>query len=356
MGTALNTGATRLIGSKRTERLIAEGEDVTCLVRSPANASRLRLMGARLVVGDVRDATSVRTAVDGAEIIYHLAGLVTAFRWKDMQEVNVDGFRKVVAACAAAAVPPTLVFVSSLAAAGPSSHDRPRIESDPPAPVSNYGRSKRAAELIAEEYADRVPITIVRPPIVYGEGDQNMLSVYRSIFRLGIHMALGVAYSRYSLIHVSDLVDALILCAQRGTRLQPHDADPAASTNGATAPAPDGLSAAVPSGYYFVAGDEQPTFAELGSLIGVALGRARVMIWRSSSTLLLWPAAAAAEVAARLRGRPYIFNFDKAREARAGSWTCSSQAIRSQCGFAPRAPLSDRLRQTAAWYQQQNLL
>jgi nucleoside-diphosphate-sugar epimerase len=57
-----------------------------------------------------------------------------------------------------------------------------------------------------------------------------------------------------------------------------------------------------------------------------------------------------------LRGQPYIFNFDKAREASAGSWTCSSQAIRSQCGFAPRASLVDRLRQTANWYMQQKLI
>ena len=353
MAKVMITGATGFIGSKLTERLIADGDDVTCLVRNSTNAIRQKQSGARIVVGDVRDAASVRAAVEGAQIVYHLAGLVTAFRWKEMQAINVDGFRNVVAACAQSAVPPTLVFVSSLAAAGPSSLDRPRVESDPPAPVSNYGRSKRAAELIAEEYADRVPITIVRPPIVYGEGDQNMLNVYRSIFRLGIHLALGVGYSRYSLIHVSDLVDALILSAQRGSRIKPRDADPARAED---TPASTPQSAEVPSGYYFVAGDEQPTFAELGSLIGVALGRARVMIWRSSSTLLLWPVAAAAEVAARVRGRPYIFNFDKAREARAGSWTCSSQAIRTQCGFAPGAPLSDRLRQTAAWYQQQNLL
>jgi hypothetical protein len=105
-----------------------------------------------------------------------------------------------------------------------------------------------------------------------------------------------------------------------------------------------------------VAGDEQPTFAELGTLIGTALGRARVFICRSSSTLALWPAAAVAEVIARLRGEPYIFNFDKAREAQAGSWTCSAQAIRAQVGFAPHAPLLDRLRQTANWYLQQKLL
>ncbi len=347
MANVLVTGANGFIGSKLTERLLANGDEVTCLVRNPAKAAALGQMGARLAMGDMRDAQAVRAAVAGHDTVYHLAGVVTAFRERDMTETNVTAFRTLAAACAEHATPPTLVFVSSLAAAGPSSLDRPRVESDPPAPVSIYGRSKRAAELIAEEYAGRMPITIVRPPIVFGEGDQAMRNVFRSIFRLGIHLAFGVAYSRYSLIHVSDLVDALVLSAERGARLSP--AEPAASIAHDSA-------AGMPSGYYFAAGDEQPTFAELGSLIGVALGRARVRICRSSSTVLLWPLAAAAELAARLRGQPYIFNFDKAREASAGSWTCSSQAIRSQCGFAPRASLVDRLRQTANWYMQQKLI
>lgn len=342
----LVTGATGFIGSKLTERLIASGDEVTCLVRDPSKAGALEKMGARLATGDVRDAEAVRAAIERQETIYHLAGVVSALRSAEMTETNVTAFRNVVAACAGRPAPPTLVYVSSLAAAGPSSVDRPRVESDPAAPVSHYGRTKRDAELIAEQFATQVPITIVRPPIVYGEGDQNMRNVFRSIFRLGVHLAFGVAYSRYSLIHVSDLLDALVLCAKRGTRL-----------SGDNETGVDGHeSSGVPSGYYFAAGDEQPTFAELGTLIGTALGRARVFICRSSGTMLLWPMAAVAEGMARLRGRPYIFNFDKAREARAGSWTCSSEAIRADCGFAPRAPLVDRLRQTAHWYLQQNLL
>ena len=109
-------------------------------------------------------------------------------------------------------------------------------------------------------------------------------------------------------------------------------------------------------GFYFIAGDEQPTFAELGRLIAEGLGRQRVRIVRTSSRTSLLAAAALAEVAARVRGTPYIFNFDKAREALAGNWTCSSQAIRRELGFAPRAPFVDRLRQTSNWYLEHNLI
>jgi nucleoside-diphosphate-sugar epimerase len=339
MAKVLVTGASGFIGAKLTERLVEQGDDVTCLVRARSNRAKLAPLRVRFAVGDVRDPVAMRWAVEGADIVYHLAGLVTAFRASDLMEVNAEGFRNVVAACAGCAAPPVLVLVSSLAAAGPSPPDRARTESDPPMPVSHYGRAKRSAELIAEQYAAQVPITIVRPPIVFGEGDLLMRNVFRSIFRYGIHVALGVSRWHYSLIHVHDLVDALILSAERGTRLSA-----------------EGTPSDPPRGYYFVATEDQPTFAELGLLIGKSLGRKSVRILRSSGPVVLWPAAALAEAIARLRGQPYIFNLDKAREARAGDWVCSTHTIRRELGFSPQAPITDRLRQTADWYRQQNWL
>jgi nucleoside-diphosphate-sugar epimerase len=340
MTKVLVTGASGFIGAKLTERLVGRGDDVTCLVRSTSKRAALAPLGVRFAVGDIRDSAAMRSAVDGAEVVYHLAGLVTAFRARELMEVNAEGFRNVAAACAECATPPLLVLVSSLAAAGPSPPSRPRTESDPARPVSHYGHAKRAAELIAEQYAGHVPITIVRPPIVFGEGDLLMRNVFRSIFRFGIHVALGVAGSHYSLIHVRDLVDALVLSAERGTRLSP----------------PGGPPSDPPRGYYFVATDDQPTFAELGLLIGKSVGRQSVRILRSSGPVMLWLSAGLAEAIARLRGQPYILNFDKVREARAGNWVCSTSTIRRDLGFAPQASITDRLRQTADWYLQQKLL
>lgn len=340
MTRVLVTGASGFIGSKLVERLVDRGDDVTCFVQPTSDRTRLEPLGVQFATGDVRDRESLRAAVANCEVVYHLAGLVTAFRARDLMAVNAEGFANLVAACAARTSPPALISVSSLAAAGPSPAERARTESDPPQPVSHYGYAKRAGELVAEQYAARVPITIVRPPIVFGQRDPLMLGLFRSIYRFGIHLAVGVGRSHYSLIHVDDLCDALILCAQRGSRLPAEASAPADGT----------------AGYYFVAGNEQPTFAELGGLIGRSLDRPRVWTLRTAGPALLWPAAALAEVGARLRRQPFIFNFDKAREARAGNWVCSTAAIRRDLGFSPAAPLADRLRQTSDWYRRANWL
>ena len=67
-------------------------------------------------------------------------------------QVNGEGTWNVARACAAQPQPPVLIAVSSVAAAGPIGEGSVRRESDPPAPVSDYGRSKRAAELAAEAW------------------------------------------------------------------------------------------------------------------------------------------------------------------------------------------------------------
>jgi len=98
--------------------------------------------------------------------------------------VNAAGVGAVAQACADQRDRPVLVLVSSLAAAGPSG-ERPTVESDPPMPVSHYGRSKLAGEQMAMKFADALPITVVRPCIVFGAGDRGMYEVFRPIARSG---------------------------------------------------------------------------------------------------------------------------------------------------------------------------
>jgi len=333
MPRALVTGASGFIGPYLVERLLHAGYEVRCLVRRGSDLTRLRPLEPRFVYGDVTEPESLVSAVETMDVVFHLAGITKALRYEEFHRVNAEGTGSLAAACAERETPPTLVVVSSLAAAGPSPNDRPHLESDPSRPVSKYGRSKLAGERAAAKWARRVPITIVRPAIVFGDGDALTLEMFRPIHRFSMHIVPTLSLFRYSLIHAEELVGLLLRAAERGERV--HD---------------DSDESLERTGRYFAAVDEGPTYVELGRMIGEALGKKHVFVVRLPKPLS-WTIGSMLEVAARVRGRPSIVNLDKLREASAGDWTCSNAAAREQLGFQPRVSLAERLRQTAEWYR-----
>ena len=333
MAKVLITGSTGFIGSHLAKALLTENHEVTCLVRRSSRTDQLQPFGVRLAYGDVTDRDSLLSATSGQEMVFHLAGCLRAFQVEDLYRVNEAGAGNAAWACAQQTTPPVLTLVSSMAAVGPSTALRPRTELDPPSPVSNYGRSKRAGELAARAWAGSVPMSIVRPPIVFGERDPATAAIFSPIARFGIHVVPSWRTQRVSLIHADDLVHLLMLAAQRGNRLLPQAKDPAALAQGC----------------YFAASEQDLTYAELGRMIGQALGRRRTRIVRTGRCAV-WTIAYLATLLSRLRGRLWYFDLDKAREARAGSWTCSATSATRDLGFAVAAPLSQRFHQTAQWY------
>ena len=338
MAKVLVTGASGFIGTHLVAALAARGDEVTCLVRKSSKVGPLQASGARLVFGDITRSESLPEAVAGQQIVYHLAGRTLALQQRQFYEVNRRGVAHIAKACAELSAPPVLIYVSSLAAAGPAVEGRPRVESDPAAPVSHYGRSKRAGEYAAESFAHCVPVTVVRPPIVLGEGDHMSLPLFRSVIRFGVHLAPGLKPQRFSLIHADDLVQLLILAAERGKRLPPLGER--------------GESPA--QGYYFAACDLDPTYADLGRLVAEAVGR-RVLVIPAAMPVVR-TVAAVGEAISHVRHQPLLMNLDKAREIVAGSWVCSARAAAQDLGFAVAAPLIERLRQTAEWYKQEGWL
>lgn len=339
MARVLVTGASGFIGTHLVAALTARGDDVTCLVRKSSKTSALSAAGVRLVYGDVTDRESLPAAIAGQEIVYHVAGCTQALDPRYFYRVNQRGVGNVALVCAGQAHPPVMVSVSSLAAAGPALNGRPKTEADRSYPVSHYGHSKRAGERAAEAFADRVPITIVRPPIVLGEGDRMGLPLFRSIARFGVHMVPGLDRRRFSLVHADDLVQLIILAAERGQRLPPRGH-----------PESHG-----PRGYYFAACEEDPAYADLGRLVAESMGR-HVVVCIPTATPLVWMVAVAGEAISRIGHHPLFMNLDKAREITAGNWLCSAARAAEELGYAVGARLLDRLRQTAQWYRREGWL
>ena len=156
----LVTGATGFVGGHLAEALRRRGDEVTALARSPGKAAALTPLGVRVVTGDLHDRPALRQAVEGQDVIYHVAGVVAARSEADFLVANRDGTRNVLEA-AVRAGNTRLVYVSSMAAAGPTIRGRPLRGDELPRPVTAYGRSKLAAEQVVTaspvRLVDRAP-------------------------------------------------------------------------------------------------------------------------------------------------------------------------------------------------------
>ncbi len=335
------TGASGFIGVHLVSSLVERGDDVTCLVRRTSNVEWLKPYSPRFVYGDVTAPDGLNEAVRGKDVVYHLAGCTMATRRRVYFDVNQTGVRNIASACATQTTPPVLMSVSSLAAVGPTRDGAPLCEAERPRPVSHYGRSKRAGELEAEALSDRVPISVVRPPIVLGEYDRMGLQMFWGMKRFHVHVVPSLARYRYSLIHARDLANLFILAAERGKRLP-------SSHLGGTGGRPG-------QGYYFAACEYDPLYGELGDMVATALGRKRALCIHLAVPIV-WAASFCVEASSQIQRRPMYLLLDKTREITAGAWICSAKAAADDLGFRVGASIQDRLNATAEWYLKEGWL
>ena len=329
------TGATGFIGRHLVRYLLARGEQVRCLVRRSSDLSVLPLNQIQTIEADLTDSVAMTKVVSGCDVVYHLAALTSALRRESLYRTNAGGCGAVAGACAAAAAAtgsaPTLVLVSSIAAVGTAIAGRGRSRQDPARPVSEYGRSKRAGELFAGTFADRVPISIVRPGIVVGTDSRELKPMFDSILRFRIHAVPGYRPRRFALIYVDDLVDILVRVAASGQRVT---ANPSRTTLSCHA-AHDGR------GYYYAA-TEAPTYAELGRMICRAAGTPQPLVLHVPEPLA-WLMAGIVDVANRFRGKSENLNIDKMREAFAGDWVGATSNLARDLQFQSNCTLQQRL-------------
>jgi nucleoside-diphosphate-sugar epimerase len=322
---ALVTGAAGFLGTALVRRLAASGHAVRALAR-PGRAGALgELPGVELVVGDATDPGSMRAAVRGCDVVFHLAGVRRAIDRAEFLRVNAGSTRVALEAALAAA--PNLarfVLAGSLAAAGPSRV--PRREDEPFAPVEPYGESKAEAERIALGFADRLPVAVARPPRIMGPGDRENLLFFR-IAKAGFALGFGAPERPLSWIDVDDCAAGFLLAAER----------------------PEAVGES-----FFLASDErtsaQGLMLEAARALGIRARQVRV------PAAVLRGAAAAAELASRASGRKLPLNRKLAAQVLAPGWVCDPAKARERLGFIARTSLTVSIDRAARWYLANGLL
>jgi nucleoside-diphosphate-sugar epimerase len=320
----LVTGATGFVGRHVADAFARAGHRVRCLVRPSTHAAGLTGAGFDVVRGEVLDQPSLDAAVPGAEAVVHVAGLITARSFSEMRRVNAEGVARLATACARAPEPPRrFVLVSSLAAAGPSRRGRPVREEDEARPVSRYGLTKLLGErAAARTLPPSIPLTVVRPPAVYGPRDWGIHGFFDAAAR-GFRLRLGTRARRISIVHGEDLADGI----RRATET----------------PAAAGRT-------YFVADPEAHVLDDLLARIAAAVGGATRTVRVPDPVVRA--AGAVAEEIARWRGEAPLFSRDKAREFLAEGWVCDPSRAMRELGWAPARTLDEGLAATAAWYRE----
>jgi nucleoside-diphosphate-sugar epimerase len=314
------TGGTGFVGAHLVKALRARGDAVAALVRRPALAHELGWgPEIRIVRGDLDDETALRAGCAGAELVFHVAGKIVARSAAEFMATNRDGTANVLEAARDAGVQ-RFVHVSSLAVAGPTTPGHPIDEARPPAPITHYGRSKLAAEVLVR--AMPLAWTIVRPPVVYGEWDRGTLTVFR-LARRGVVPVFGDGSQELSVIHAEDLARALIAAAvTKGTARQ----------------------------VYFATHPETITSRAFVRRVGAAVGTNPRIIPMPPFVVrgVLW----AAGTLAHLAGRATLLSADKGNEYLAPAWTCRSDALTRDTGWRAEIELETGLRRAANWYRE----
>ena len=210
------TGGTGVVGTAVVRHLVAAGHQVAGLARSPEAAAKLRKLGAQPVSGDLFDTDAVDALVEGVDWVFHIAGINELCSGDPdlMWRVNVEGTRRILEACRRAGVT-RLVHTSSAVTIGEEQGtvgtERTRHRGWY---LSEYERSKHAAERVALTEAEGVEVVVVNPSSVQGPGRASgtgavLLAAARGRLRF-------VVDTHLSLVDIDDCARGHLLAAERG--------------------------------------------------------------------------------------------------------------------------------------------
>ena len=320
---ALVTGATGFVGSHLVDKLLEKNYEVYCLKRKTSSTKWLDGKNIKYVDGDLFSNEALEACIKDMDYVFHVAGVVKAKTKEGFYHGNSDSTKNLLEITYK--VNPGLkkfIFVSSLAACGPAKTEKPVDENTVPDPITTYGLSKLKAEDEVYKYKDKFPISIIRPPAVFGPRDTEIL-IYFKTFSKGLNSVIGFDAKYLSLVYVEDLADAIVLAAENKNA--------------------DGQK-------YFVCFDKAYNWDEIGSLTSELLGKKALKIRLPHS--VLYSVGYLAELFSTFSSKPATLNIEKCKDITQLRWVCSNEKIKSELGFETKFTLEESFRKTIDWYKE----
>lgn len=343
MGHILVTGANGFIGSHLVRSLLQlkntepwKDKEIVCLVRPTSDLSSIKNLDIKLVTGDLREPKTLQQVVKGAEYIFHLGAevyTVTRQMFIDSIARGTENLLQAVLEHGGGELK-RFLHVSSQAAAGPADKNEPIDETRPfRQPISWYAEAKQEAEKICQAYMKKnIPITIVRPPSVYGERDLGMEQVYKAV-KVRIHARTGFKTRYTGMVYVQDLVEGILAAA----------ADKKGNTRGEI---------------FFLANMNQErenlnyTVRDVSKAIATAINKPFGIPIPIPIFIFYLIAFFTQLLHLFFRGRP-VPTIDKIRDLSQVYWLCSSQKAKNYFDWQAHHSLVEGFKKTCQFYEEQ---
>lgn len=222
----LVTGATGFIGSHLTERLTKEGHKVKALIRNSESENKARKetinllerLNVEICFGNLLDKNSLKNAVKNVDVIFHLAAIARpmAIPKKAYFKINEEGTKNLLEEACKNKKIKKIVIMSSVSAVGTARNGVAVNEKTECNPVDTYGWSKLAGEKVAFSYFKeyKLPIVLLRPPMVFGPRDFEMLKLFKTISK-GI-FPIRSNNKGMEFLYVENLVEACLCALKEG--------------------------------------------------------------------------------------------------------------------------------------------
>ncbi len=321
------TGGSGFVGSHLVDLLLEKGHHVKCIVRKNSNLRWLKDKPIELIDSGLYDVEKLKEILKDADYLFHVAGIVKAKSLDEYIKGNVETTKNLLEAVKAVNKNiKRVVIVSSLTATGPSKIGKPNDENTPLNPITRYGVSKKMQEELVKSYMNDLPITIVRPPAVYGPRDTEIYLIFKT-YKMGLLTLIGFNKKEVSVVHVKDLVRGIYLAA---------------------------ISPNAVGEIYFIGSKQYYNWDQMGEAISKSMGKKALTL--KLPHFLVYLVGAIAEFFSWFSSKAATFNFEKARDFVQEAQTCNSTKAFNHFGYVSEISLEDGMKDTVDWYRKNGWL